>query len=100
MKCSNKAATPPINPPRRAASNPRIIYTLIHFFSKPDYFLSTNMPQIKKTASTIVDTIVIVSGLPLRKAGILLRRSKPKTTSTALIKVVLFFIFSIVPSFE
>jgi hypothetical protein len=50
------------------------------------------MPQMKNPNSTMVDTMVAASRLPLRKAGILLRMSNPKTTSTALIYVVLFII--------
>ena len=45
---------------------------------------------MKNPSSTIVDTIVMASKLPLIKAGILLRMSKPKTTNTALIYVILF----------
>jgi hypothetical protein len=43
---------------------------------------------MKKPNSTIVDTIVMASKLPLIKAGILLRMSKPKTTSTPATKPV------------
>jgi hypothetical protein len=54
------------------------------------FFLRTNKPQMKNPISTMVDTIVMASKLPLIKAGILLRMSKPKTISTAMIYVVLF----------
>jgi hypothetical protein len=45
---------------------------------------------MKKTNSTIVDTIVMASRDPLMKAGILLRISNPNTTKTALIYVDFF----------
>jgi hypothetical protein len=57
-----------------------------------NYFFGINNPQIKKPASTMVDTIVIASNLTLRNDGILLTKSKPNTTYTARIYFVLFII--------
>jgi len=58
-----------------------------------DHFLRISIPQMKNPSSTIVDTMVIASRLPLKKAGIRLKMSNPKTTSTALIYLDFFIIF-------
>jgi hypothetical protein len=54
------------------------------------------IPQMKNPSSTIVDTMVMASRLPLKKAGIRLKMSNPKTTNTALIYLVFVIIFAFI----
>jgi hypothetical protein len=66
----------------------RVMYKAFCIFIIPIYvyfFLRSKIPQMKKANSTMVDTIVTASKLPLINAGILLSIRRPKTTSTALI---------------